>query len=159
MPFLILYSKENLQSGSAEVGQYLLYKVIAGVLIGSFLFYFSKSVRYSHLLYVTAAVATLIPFHLLLFPDVNAMVFYFFGGGIIFTLYKISIEGILLEVSTDQNRILYAGISGAFNLLPAIFPVLGGFIIHQFGYSAFFVVFVSIILFSFWFIYKLNCKK
>ncbi len=159
MPFLILYSKVNFNSGSAEIGQYLFYKVIAGVLVGSLLFYFSKRVRYNYLLYTTAAVSVFIPLHLLFFPEVNAMVFYFFGGGLIFTLYKISIEGILLEVTTDQNRVLYAGISGASSLLPAVFPIIGGIIIQQFGYSAFFVLFVAIVMFSFWFIHQLDCKK
>ena len=89
----------------------------------------------------------------------GAIIFVGFIGGIIFTAYSIAINGVLLEVSGTENRTLYTGISGAGNILPALFPLLGGWIIQQFGFQPFFILFMVIILSSLFFIYKLNCKK
>ena len=83
----------------------------------------------------------------------------FFLGGIIFATYTISLNGVLLEVSGTSNRALYTGIAGAGNILPAMFPLLGGWIIKQFGFLPYFVLFMVVILFSFYFIHRLHCKK
>jgi len=68
-------------------------------------------------------------------------------------------NGVLLEISGTENRALYAGIAGAGNILPAIFPLLGGWIIERSGYPLFLVLFILIILISLFFIYKLDCRK
>jgi MFS family permease len=68
-------------------------------------------------------------------------------------------NGVLLEVSGTENRTLYTGIAGAGNILPALFPLLGGWIIKQFGFQPFFILYMVVILFSFYFIYNLKCKK
>jgi MFS family permease len=68
-------------------------------------------------------------------------------------------SGILLEVTTNENRALYTGLSGAGSILPVIFPFLGGWIITEFGFTIFFILSVLIIFLSFYFIHKLDCKK
>jgi MFS family permease len=67
-------------------------------------------------------------------------------------------NGVLLEVSGTSNRALYTGIAGAGNILPALFPLMGGWIIQQFGFQPFFILFMVVILSSFYFIYNLKCK-
>jgi MFS family permease len=103
--------------------------------------------------------ALLVPIHLLGFGSQWVFVGYFFIGGVIYTFYKVSMEGILLEVSTNENRAIYAGLSGAGNIIPTIFPIAGGWIIGSFGFDVFFSIFLIIISLSFYFIWRLDCKK
>ncbi len=159
LPFLMLYSKQLFAIGNTQVGQYLVFKVSAGVLAGLLVYYFSHSIRYKWLLYGIAVITFIIPLHLLFWGSAATFVWYFFLGGLVFTFYKVAMEGILLEVSTNENRAIYAGLSGAGNLVPALFPVAGGWLIQAFGYSVFFAVFLPIIFLSFFFIYSLECKK
>ncbi|PIF02074.1 MAG: hypothetical protein CR996_01295 [Draconibacterium sp.] len=70
-----------------------------------------------------------------------------------------TMNGLLLEVSGNENRALYAEFAGAGNIIPAIFPLIGGNIIGFFGFKTFFIVFMTIIAIAAWFIHKIDCKK
>ena len=83
----------------------------------------------------------------------------FIIGGIIYSVYSITMNGVLLEVSGQDNRALYAGFAGAGNILPAVFPLIGGWIIDQFGFKPFFILFIVVVLSSLYFIKKIDCKK
>lgn len=159
LPFLMLYSKQHFNIGNEAVGHYLIFKVSAGVLAGLLVFYFAKRIRYKFMLYGIALMAILVPLHVLGFGSQALFAGYFFIGGLIYTFYKVSMGGILLEVSNNENRAIYAGLSGAGNIVPALFPLAGGWLIHTYGFEAFFIVFMSIILLSFYLIWRLDCKK
>ena len=159
LPFLMLYSKQHFSIDNEQVGQYLIFKVSAGVIAGLLVFYFSKKVKYKLMLYGIAFMAFLVPIHLLSFGVQSAFPVYFFIGGLIFTFYKVAMEGILLEVSNNENRAIYAGLSGAGHIIPALFPIMSGWLIYSFGFETFFVVFLFIILISFYFIWHLDCRK
>ena len=159
LPFLMLYSKQYFNIGNEQVGQYLIFKVSAGVLSGLLIYYLAKRVRYKLMLYAIASMALLVPIHLVSYGTQFVFAGYFFIGGVIYTFYKVAMEGILLEVSTNENRAIYAGLSGAGNIIPTIFPIAGGWLISVYGFTTFFIAFGSIILLSFYFIFRLNCKK
>ena len=159
LPFLMLYSKQHFDIGNDQVGQYLIFKVSAGVLSGLFIYYLAKKVKYKLMLYTIGSLALLVPIHLLTYGTQWVFVGYFFIGGIIYTFYKVAMEGILLEVSNNENRAIYAGLSGAGNIIPTLFPIAGGWLIGSYGFNAFFIVFGLIILTSFYFIWRLDCQK
>jgi len=159
MPFLILYAKKSFNAGGQEIGNFLLLKVIGGIITGSLLFYFSKKIKYQHMLYTTSIVAILIPLSMLILPGSILFPYIFLAGGIVFTIHMISISGVLLEITSNENRALYTGLSGAGNIIPALFPLLGGWIITEFGFTLFFILFILIIFLSFNFIHKMDCKK
>ena len=159
MPFLILYAKINFSVGSHDIGNFLLLKVTGGVITGSILFYYSKKIQYQHMLYATSIIAILIPLFILVLPRSIFFPYIFLAGGIVFTIHTISINGVLLEITSNDNRALYTGLSGAGSILPVIFPFLGGWIITKFGFTFFFILFIFLISLSFYFIYKLDCKK
>jgi len=159
LPFLMLYSKQHFDIGNDQVGQYLIFKVSAGVLSGLFIYYLAKRVKYKLMLYTIASIALLVPIHLVTYGTQWVFVGYFFIGGIIYTFYKVAMEGILLEVSNNENRAIYVGLSGAGNIIPALFPIVGGWLIATYGFNTFFTVFGLIILLSFYFIWRLDCKK
>ena len=159
MPFLILYAKKIFSAGSQDIGNFLILKVIGGILAGSIIFYYSKKIKYQHMMYITSIIAILIPLFILMMPGSMLFPYIFLLGGVLFTIHRISISGILLEVTTNENRALYTGLSGAGAIWPVIFPFIGGWIITEFGFNLFFVLFIAVIFLSFYFIYKIDCKK
>jgi len=159
MPFLILYAKKVFAAGSQDIGNFLILKVIGGVLTGTILFYYSKKVKYQHMLYVTSILTIVVFLFMIAGTGSGIFAYMFLVGGIVFTIHNIAISGILLEVTTNENRALYTGLTGVGGILPVVFPFLGGWIISEFGFTLFFVLFSLIILLSFYFIYEIDCQK
>jgi MFS-type transporter involved in bile tolerance (Atg22 family) len=159
LPFMILYAKGHFDADEINIGNLLLFKVIGGVLTGLLLFLFSRKFKYRDLLYLNTLLALSAPLLMLLMPSISTLNVVFFLGGIVFASYSITMNGVLLEVTGRTNRALYTGIAGAGNILPAIFPLLGGWIIQQFGFLPFLLLFMVVVLFSFYFIHHLHCKK
>ena len=159
LPFIILYAKEKYMTGSSETGNFLLFKVLGVVSVGMALFIYSKKIKYRYMLYLTAILALLIPVYLISMRDMPHLLPVFLIGGMVFSLYMVSMNGVLLEISNNENRALYTGIAGAGNIIPTLFPLIGGWIISQLGFYIFFGVFMLIVSFSLYFIYKLNCLK
>jgi len=159
MPFLTLYAKTVFDAGSHQIGNFLLLKVIGIVITGSIIFYYSKKVKYKYLLYIVSTLAVLTPLSILMLPGATLFPYIFLVGGVVFSIQSISISGILLEVTTNENRALYTGLTGAGSILPVIFSLLGGWIITEFGFALFFMLFILVILLSFFFIYRINCEN
>jgi MFS family permease len=159
LPFIILYGKEIVGTESSATGWFLLFKIVGSVLTGLILFLLAGKYKYRNLLYGSALFSVMMPLLLFIPFHMPALVTIFVVGGIVFTAYSISMNGVLLEISGTENRALYTGIAGAGNILPAIFPLLSGWIIKNYGYEPFFILYSLTILTSLYFIYKLNCKK
>ena len=159
LPFVILYAKEYFDIQSNSTGNFLLFKVMGGVFTGIILFALAGKFRYRYLLYLNTVFALFLPLLLILSPELPPFGMMFFIGGVIFATYSITMNGVLLEVSGTSNRALYTGIAGAGNILPALFPLLGGWIIMGFGFLPFFILYMIIVASSLFFIYKINCKK
>ena len=158
MPFLILYGKENLATAGIFLGNLLFIKITGGVLMSSFLFYFSKRFKYTHILYTTVFLSISMLILTFFSPIIPALFYFsFFFGGIMIATYSITINGILLEITHNENRAMYTGLAGAGNIIPALFPLLGGMIIKTSGFTFFFLVVAVIIFCSTIFIKKLNC--
>lgn len=153
LPFLMLYGKQHYAIDNSDVGQYLIFKVSAGVIAGLVIYYFTKRIRYKNMLYSVPIMALSIPIVLLSIGNQSILVAYFFVGGLIYTFYKVAVEGILLELSTNENRAIYDGISGVGNIIPILFPILGGWLISIYGFTIFFGVFLLIVFSSFYFIW------
>jgi len=158
MPFVILYAKDTFGTASGDTANFLLYKVIGSVFMGLLLFVMARWFRYRNLLYMNAVLAFLLPLLIILIPGRPPFNLMFFIGGIIFATYTITMNGVLLEVSGTSNRALYTGIAGAGNILPALFPLLGGWLITMYGFHFFFILFMIFIALSVFFIFRLKCR-
>ena len=88
---------------------------------------------------------------------IGAYQWIFFLAGFSVTAYKIFLDGILLEITTDDNRAIYAGVSGALSLTTAIFPLIAGLLIVTFGYTLIFMIMSPIIIFSAVFLWRIQC--
>jgi len=159
LPFIILYSKEFLAEGNAEIGNFLIFKVIGAVSAGIVISILVKKIKYKYLMYINAFISLLMPFLMMMSNSIEAFYVVFFFGGVIISMYSITMNGVLLEVSNKDNRALYTGISGFGYILPAIFPILSGWLIKEFSFYEFFSLFIVIILGTMFFINKLNCQK
>ena len=159
LPFVIFYAKTYCGTQNADTGYFLLFKVIGSVATGLLLFALADRFKYGYLLYLNTLLAFALPMFLLFSPKSPPFNVIFIIGGIIFSAYSVTMNGVLLEVSCTSNRALYTGIAGAGNILPALFPLLGGWIIKEFGFQLVFILFMAIIATSIFFIVKIDCKK
>ncbi len=159
LPFVTLYAKEILNTRSSDTGYFLLFKVIGVVTAGTLVFFFTKRLKYHPLLYLNVALSFMLVLLTLFIKDEVTLRYIFIMGGVVNSLYLITMNGLLLEVSGNGNRALYAGFAGVGNILPAIFPLTGGWMIGQFGFRSFFILFMLIVSLSAWFIYKIDCNK
>ncbi len=160
LPFIIYLAKENFGLSYALIGNFLLLKTLGMLVAGLFLLKFSKRFQYRHLLMISLALAAFMPIASLLFRD-SAVAYQsiFVFAGIFMATYKTAIEGILLEISTDENRATYTGISGAGNILTTLFPLVAGFLILSLGYVPVFIAVSLVILLSFYFVLNIDCTK
>jgi MFS family permease len=159
LPFLVLYAKDILEAGNDDIGNFLLFKVIGSISTGIVTFYWYRKMSYQSMLYFVAALSLVMPLFLYFLPDNSLFFLLFIPGGVIFAIEQIVISGILLEISSNHNRAFYAGLAGVGSIMPALFPIAGGWIIKIWGFPVFFSIFFFLIMSSFFFIYKLNCKK
>lgn len=158
LPFVVLYAKENFRSQSSDTGMFLIYKVVGIVFVSLLVLLGAKKAKYNWLLYSNVALSLTMAAMALFIRDISSLKYIFVVGGIVYSLFMMSMNGLLLEISGNENRALYAGFAGAGNILPAIFPLIGGAMINHLGYQAFFILFMAIILTATFFIFKINCK-
>jgi MFS family permease len=159
LPFVMFYAKETLNTQSADTGNFLLFKVIGVVSVSLLVFFIAKKIKYNSLLYFNVGLSLVLILTTLFISDEHSLRYLFVMGGVVFALYSITMNGLLLEVSGKENRAIYTGFAGAGNILPALFPLAGGWIIGQWGFTVFFIMFLLIVLSSVFFIRKIDCKK
>ncbi|MBW1848292.1 MAG: MFS transporter [Deltaproteobacteria bacterium] len=159
LPFLILFAKENFGLSYGLIGNFLLFRTIGMLVAGLFLFKYSNRFQYKNLLKFSLILAALFPVvSLLLRYAVSVYQLIFIFTGVFFAVYMVAINGVLLEISTNENRAVYAGISGAGNILTTLFPLFAGVLISLLGYNVVFITASLVILTSYIFVTKLQCK-
>jgi len=160
LPFMVLFAKNNIGLESIQVGNLVILKTIGLVISGLLVFKYAKKLGYKTLLYIAIACGATIPIFGLLTKDLNLLFpFVFLMGGIYITAFSVSRSGILLEISTNSNRILYAGIAGFGSILITIFPLLAGLVIENWGFTTFFIMISVTISSSLFFVSRLECKQ
>lgn len=159
LPFVLLFAKENFHLDSSGTGTLLIFKISGSVLISILVFLFSKKIKYRKLLYINNILAISLPLMILIPQGTPPFFLIFLTGGIVFALYSITMNGVLLEISGNHNRAIYAGFSGAGNIIPAVFPLLGGWMIKTISFESFFILFIIIVSTALFFIYKIRCTK
>ena len=159
LPFVILYAKETFNTQRSDTGNFLLFKVIGIVFVSLLVLLGAKKLKYNILLYSNVALTLLLGGLAWGISGIDGLKYIFVAGGVVYSLYTMTMNGLLLEISGNENRALYTGFAGAGNILPALFPLLGGTLIQLFGFRAFFALFMIIIASAAFFIFKINCKK
>lgn len=160
LPFLILFAKENFELSGKMIGNFLVFRITGMVVSGMVFYRLAHKVNYKFMMQIASVVGALIPIvSLFLIQYQFYYQFLFLLSGFFVSAYKISKNGILLEISNSENRARYTGISGAGDIVSMIFPLLAGVLISVFGFHIIFII-VSVIVFAGFFIStKLDCSK
>ncbi len=149
-PFMILLAKDSFSLSPQFIGNVLVLKIIGMVLTGSFLYKFSKKVKYKTILIFDIFLGASLPVLALLLKGYPVYYqFLFILSGVFVSLFKIANSGILLEISNNENRVFYAGISGAGKIFSALFPIIAGVLIHYIGFTYVFLLVSVSVLFSY----------
>ncbi len=159
VPFMIMLAKETSGISSGFVGNLILLKVSGMVLPSLVLYFYHKKYSYKRVLKISVVLGGLLPpLSLLLAGNPLLYQYLFVLSGIYLALYKIAINGILIEISNDENRTFFAGIAGAGNILASLLPVFSGMFILWFGYTAVFLALALLISAGYYFAGRLECS-
>ncbi len=161
IPFYISLVKDKFHLDKSVIGNLLLLQII-GMIVSNF--FWSKIVKkkaFKGVLFFDILLEGSIPVIAILLAYFGSLTYFtllFFLIGTALSAHKIAFEGVLLEISTDENRALYSGVFGALSLTIAVFPLLVGYLISSTGYVPIFLL-SSIIIFSSLVFYKrLECN-
>jgi MFS family permease len=160
IPFLISLAGKSFGVSGARAGNFLLLQMTGALAANLFLNTFHKSPKYKGILYYFIIAGATLPLLALMLR--NAPLIYpllFLISGSTLTAYQITIPGILLEISTDENRAVYTGIAGAGSLAVLVYPVLAGFFITRFGYTPVFIGTSFLILSGLPWASRIVCKR
>lgn len=156
-PFLVSYAKSAGSFSSNNIGNFLILKVVGVVLFSLLVFIFRKKMSYRNLLIVSVIAGAALPIIALFTVDYPLIYgLNFFIAGSIFALFRIAKEGIVIEISNEQNRAIYVGIIGAGSIITAVLPLFAGFLLSKFGYTAVFISVSVIVLSSLFFVRKMD---
>jgi MFS family permease len=158
LPFVILLAKDSQNLSFGSVGIFLIFRTI-GMLIGSLSLYFlANRFTYKKVLIMDVFLGSSLPIIALLTHDSQTVFpIVFLLAGIFISTFKISMNGMLIEISSTENRTLYAGMSGAGNILTSLFPLFAGVMISILGFNLVFGLISALMLLSFMFIRRLSC--
>ncbi len=158
VPFMIMLAKATSGISAGFVGNLILLKVSGMVLPGLVLYFYHRKYSYKRVLKISVVLGGLLPplsLFLVHYPGIYQ--YLFVVSGIFLTLYKVAINGILIEISTDENRTFFAGITGAGNILASLLPIFSGMFILWFGYTVVFIALSLLILSGYYFASRLEC--
>jgi len=159
IPFILLYAKENFGMSNSLIGNILILKISGMLLTSIVLMKYSRKYDYKKLIIFSFSIALSLPIlSLILKNNIIAYQMIFVLAGIFVASFRIAVNGILVEISTNENRATYTGISGAGNILPTVFPLVSGIMITFFGFLPTFLLLTILIGTSFYFIIKLDCR-
>ena len=83
----------------------------------------------------------------------------FFIAGFSISAAKISYQGILLEITNNNNRAIFTGIIGTLSLTTAIFPLMAGALIKLFGFKVVFTMISPMVITAIFFLWRIRCPS
>ncbi len=156
VPFFTTYAILSFSVNAKLIGTLFAWKII-GVLVSSAVLVVMKDYKYFRILSVNIAISVLVPVLLLISGnELWAFKAAFFGVGVFNSIYRITYEGILVEISNDQNRATYASVLGTSNISTFIIPLLSGSLIRLLGYKLTFIFAAALLAVGVLFLIKLR---
>ncbi len=160
-PFYVVLAKDTYSLTTDDIGNFLLIG-ISGMVLSNFLWsHIVKKYSFKGVMVVWVFIGSSLPVLALALSTWAPYVLFqtiFFLSGVAISAQKISLDGVLIEISENDNRALYSGINGAFNLTIAMFPLISGFVIVWLGYTPVFIVGSFAMLSALFFVRRLDCE-
>ena len=116
IPFFTTLAISQFAVNAKLIGNLFAWKII-GFLLSSTILFLLKDYKYISVLWLNIIISVSVPLILLLF--LSHLWIYklaFFLVGIFHSVYRITYEGVLFEISTDANRATYASVLGSSNI-------------------------------------------
>jgi MFS family permease len=160
LPFLLLFGKSHFEIDSSLTGTFLLLQMGGSLITTTVLTLFSRNQKYRFLIYLFIGISFSIPilaFTFVSVPFLYALVFLL--GGVSFALSQIIFTGILLEITDDDNRALYTGLSGFGSLMQVVYPLVFGSLVGLLGYKVIFILTSLYILLGLPAAQKIKCNR
>ncbi len=142
MPFYVSLAKERHGLTGEQVGTYLLASIV-GMIASNYLW--ARVVRRHGFrgvirgCVICGAVLPLLALTLI-HASIGVYLIVFVLMGAALSARKIAFQGLLIEITTAENRALHMGLVGATSLSTAIFPIVAGALIVAVGYTPVFVL-------------------
>jgi MFS family permease len=159
-PFYIAYAKKIFIFNNELISTFILYQII-GMIVSNILWHkLLQSIGFKGMMKISIVLYSLIPVIAMILSSLDSIKIFslvFFLVGVAISANKIAIEGAILEISSDTNRVLFTGIFGSLNLVSVVFPLLISIIITRFSYGTVFSIFPFITLTSYHFVKKMDC--
>ena len=135
IPFYVVLSKSIYGLGRNQIGNFLLLQFLGMILSSLIWNWVAKRFKFKGIFFGYIIIGSLLPMVVIFFSRYGLGVYQwiFFIAGFSISAYSISLQGILLEISNNDNRAIYAGISGTLSLTTAIFPLIAGILIESYG--------------------------
>ncbi|ANQ54531.1 MFS transporter [Thermosipho sp. 1063] len=155
IPFYMSLAKHSFSLNNQIIGNYLFSQMFGVVLASFFWKKILHNEGYKRVLKYCVVFGSFLPILSLISSKISPLLFslVFVFSGITLSARQMSFEGVLIEISSEENRALYVGISGALNIVTAILPLLIGVVIKYVGFT-FVFIFVSVTL-----LFSLKCLK
>lgn len=161
IPFYVAFSKSLYGLEQHQIGNFLLLQFV-GMIVSTFVWNrVSGLYKFKGIFFGFVIIGGLLPLVAMFFSLYGIHVFQwlFFLAGFSISAYSIALQGMLLEISNNDNRAVYAGISGTLSLTTAFFPLVAGLLIHSFGFWIIFSVISPLVLASLFFLNKIECPS
>lgn len=158
LPFYVVLAKQSYGLTGKQIGAYLLLQII-GMIISNFVWArLVKRHGFRGVFKGCIIIGTMLP--LLAITLANFPIYFyltvFFVSGFGISAREVSAEGIFIEISKDENRALYRGITGAMSLSTAAFPLVAGWLIGEVGFVPVFVLSSLMVAVSYYFVHGLR---
>jgi len=161
LPFLMILARDRMGLTGDQIGAFLLVQIV-GMLLSNIVW--TRVVRrslYRGVLLAATALGVVLPFLALLLASTGSTLLYgivFVVSGSAISARRIGRDGAIVEMSTETNRALYTGATGALNLTMALFPLVVGLLLRAVGYWPVFSLAAITMAISGVFAYRLNCR-
>ena len=160
IPFYVVFSKSIYGLGRNQIGNFLLLQILGMILSSLIWNWVAKRFKFKGISFGFIIIGSLLPMVTLLLSRYEIAVYQwiFFIAGFSISAYAISVQGILLEITNNDNRAIYAGISGTLCLTTAIFPLIAGTLIESYGFTLIFTIISPLVMTSLFFLKPIKCS-
>jgi len=160
IPFYVALSKSTYGLTQYQIGNFLLLQFV-GMIVSSVIWnWIAKYYKYKGIFFGCIVTGSLLPVTALFLSryDVSIFQWIFFISGFSISAYTIALQGILLEITNNDNRAIYTGICGTLSLAAAIFPLIAGALIRVCGFNVVFTMISLLILGALLFLKQIKCS-
>jgi Na+/melibiose symporter-like transporter len=160
IPFYIVLYKSISGLGRNQIGNFFLLQFLGMILSSLIWNWVAKRFKFKGIFFGFIIIGSILPMMALLLSrnEIAVYQWIFFIAGFSISAYAISVQAILLEITNDVNRAIYAGISGTLSLITAIFPLIAGILIESYGFTLIFIIVSVLVLTSLFFLKPIKCS-